>query len=164
MDIRATSHYIRISPRKLRLVADSVKPLTVAHALSQLRVMDKRAAFHLHKTLRSCVANAITNAKAKEEDLVIKSIMIDEGPSFKRFQPVARGMAHSYKKRTSHITVILSTREARTLPKPSAQKMEQTEETKEATSKKVVSKKVNQPKADRPMTEKGATRGTKSKS
>ena len=153
MDIRATSHYVRISPRKLRLVADSVKPLSVVHALSQLRTMDKRAAYHLHKTMRSCVANAITNAKAKEEDLVIKSIMIDEGPVFKRFQPVARGMAHNYKKRTSHITVILATRTPVALPKPNAQKMEQkTEEvTKAATPKKVAPKK-------------GATRGTKSKS
>lgn len=167
MDIRATSQYVRISPRKLRLVAGAVKPLSVAHALSQLRVMDKRAAFHLLKTLKSCVANAIANAKAKEEDLVIKSILIDEGPSFKRFQPVARGMAHSYKKRTSHITVILSTRTQTALPKPANKKMEtKMEEPKEinkVTAKKVTGK-ANQPKADRPLAEKGVTRGTKSKS
>lgn len=145
MDIRATSQYVRISPRKLRLVVNSVKPLTVAHALSQLRVMDKRAAYHLHKTLRSCVANAITNAKVKEEDLMIKAITIDEGPAFKRFQPVARGMAHSYKKRTSHITVILTTRTPVALPKP-------TEVKKAAVTKKKV------------VVKKGVTRGTKSKS
>ena len=159
MDIRATSQYVRISPRKLRLVAVAVKPLTVAHALSQLRNMDKRAAVHLHKTLKSCVANAIANAKAKEEDLVIKSILIDEGPSFKRFQPVARGMAHSFKKRTSHITVILSTKTQVALPKPIEAKKEmdtKIEEPKEVKKAPATPKKV--------MAKKGATRGTKSKS
>ena len=156
MDIRATSQYVRISPRKLRLVADSVRPLTVAHALSQLRVMDKRAAYHLLKTMNSCVANAITNAKAKQEDLVIKQIMIDEGPSFKRFQPVARGMAHSYKKRTSHITVVLATRTAAALPKPATQKTETKTEEKPKEMTKTVEKKI--------VAKKGATRGTKSKS
>jgi large subunit ribosomal protein L22 len=166
MDIRATSQYVRISPRKLRLVAGAVKPLSVAHALSQLKNMDKRAAVHLHKTLKSCVANAIANAKAKEEDLVIKSILIDEGPSFKRFQPVARGMAHSFKKRTSHITVILSTKTQVALPRPKADlplaekgakkemetKIEEPKEVKKvATPKKVAAKK-------------GVARGTKSKS
>lgn len=158
MDIRATSQYVRISPRKLRLVADSVKPLTVVHALSQLRVMEKRAAHHLYKTMKSCVANATTNAKAKEEDLVIKSIMIDEGPAFKRFQPVARGMAHSYKKRTSHITVILSTRTPIALPQPKAE-ADKKMETKVEEPKKVT--KVADKKA---TVKKGVTRGTKSKS
>ena len=157
MDIRATSQYVRISPRKLRLVADSVRPLTVAHALSQLRVMDKRAAFHLYKTLKSCVANATTNAKAKEEDLVIKSILIDEGPAFKPFQPVARGMAHSYKKRTSHITVILATRPAVSLPKPVEKKMEKTTEDKPQEVKKA-------PALKKVAAKKGVARGTKSKS
>lgn len=138
MDIRATSHFVRVSPRKVRLIADAMRKLTVGEALAQLQFIEKRAAAPLSKTLKSCIANAIHNAKVKQEDLVIKAITVDEGPAFKRWQPVSRGMAHAYKKRTSHINVVLTTRLG----------------VGQAVEKKPVVKKAM----------KGVTRGTKSKS
>lgn len=110
MEIRASTQFIRVSPRKVRLVADAVRALPVPLAVSHLQVMQKQAAQYVGKTLKSCIANAVNNMKLKEDTLFIKSIMVDEGPSFKRFRPVSRGMAHSYKRRTSHITIILGTR------------------------------------------------------
>jgi large subunit ribosomal protein L22 len=161
MDIRATSQYVRISPRKLRLVANAVKPLSVSGAVAQLTAMEKRGAYHLGKTLKSCIANATQNAKAKEEDLIIKSILIDEGPAFKRWHPVSRGMAHGYKKRTSHITVILSTRSevpVKIQEEKHEKKVEDKKEAKKKTAPKITSS------GRKTTVKKGVIHGTKSKS
>ena len=107
MEIKAESKYIRISPRKLQLVAKSIKGLSLQEALETLVFLEKRAARSLLKTLKSAIANAINNFKLKEEDLKIKSIEILKAPMLKRWRPVSRGRAHPYVKRTSHIKVIL---------------------------------------------------------
>ncbi len=107
MQIRAFSKSVPMSPRKVRLVADVIrnKPATVA--LRTLGLLKKRAALPLIKTLKSAVANAVHNAKLTEEKLVVKTILINEGLVYKRFRPSTRGRVHPYKKRTSHITIIL---------------------------------------------------------
>ena len=107
MEIKAESKYIKISPRKVRLVANTVRGLSLTSALENLTFLRKRAAKPLFKTLKSAIANAVNNFKLKEEDLKIKSIEILKGPVLKRWRPVSRGRAHSYEKKMSHIRVIL---------------------------------------------------------
>lgn len=107
MEVVAKSKYVRMSPRKIRLVVDVVKNMSPDKALTTLQFMTKRAAEPLVKTIKSAVANAVNVYKLKEKDLSIKNIQITDGPTFKRGQPVSRGRWHEVKKRTSHITVVL---------------------------------------------------------
>lgn len=111
MEIKAFSKSVRVSPRKTRLVADAMKKMSIKDALNALLVIKQRGAVAINKTLKSAVANAKNNAKLTEENLIIKTIDVQEGPSFKRFRPSTRGRVHPYKKRTSNITVILTERE-----------------------------------------------------
>lgn len=107
MEIKAQSKYLRISPRKLLLVSKAIKGLSLKEALENLAFFPKRGAFPLLKTLKSAIANAKNNFKLKEEQLKIKSIEILKGPSLKRWRAVSKGRAHPYKRRMSHIKVIL---------------------------------------------------------
>ncbi len=107
MEIRAESNNVKISPRKVRLVADTVRNRSVLQALNILTLTQKRAALVLEKTIKSAVANAVHNAKVKADGLVVKSIEVFEGVAAKRFHPSTRGRTHPYKKRTSHIRIIL---------------------------------------------------------
>ncbi len=107
VEVSATTKYLRGSPDKLREVADVVRGLTPDAALNQLKFLPKRAAGLLADTLNSALANATHNLKLGRENLKIKSIEINEGPRLKRFRAVSRGTAHQYKKRTSHIKVVL---------------------------------------------------------
>ena len=109
MLIKATQKYTRQTPRKVRLVANSVKSLSIVDAIQQLAVIERRAALVILKTLRQALANAINNHHLAVEDLEIDNILVTEGPRYKRFQAVSRGRAHSIIKRTSHVTVILKT-------------------------------------------------------
>lgn len=108
MLIKAEQKYLRTSPRKLRLVADMVREIgSPKTALEYLAHINKRAALPLEKVLKQAMANAKNNAGIKEDELKIKEIIVNEGPFYKRFRPVSRGRAHSIKKRTSHIRIIL---------------------------------------------------------
>ena len=107
MEVRAIAKSQRISPRKLRLVAEAVKHMSVDDAYKVLEVTQKRAAGIMQKTLKSAVANAVTNADLDKNNLVIASVMVNESPAFKRFRPSTRGRTHPYKKRGSHLTVVL---------------------------------------------------------
>lgn len=111
MEIVAKSKSVRVSPRKVRLIADAVKKMSIDDAVKNLEVIKKRGAYSLLKGLKSAVANAINNAKLSEEKLFIKAIDIVEGPSFKRFHASTRGRIHPYKKRSSHIRVVLGVKE-----------------------------------------------------
>ncbi len=145
----------------MRLVARAIKPLAVSQALAQLKVMDKHAAHHVDKTLRSCIANAVHNAQLKEEDLIIKTITVDEGPAFKRWQPVARGMAHGYKKRTSHITITLTARPHANVKSP-AKAVENKAEAKKVPAKTTKKASMNtEIKTDKKPVKKTATKGVK---
>ena len=107
MEVRAIAKSQRISPRKLRLVAEAVKHMSIDQAYATLEITDKKAAQIMQKTLKSAVANAITNAKLEKDQLLIASVMVNEAPPFKRFRPSTRGRIHPYKKRGSHLTIIL---------------------------------------------------------
>ena len=110
--MKASATHIRISPRKVRMVVDTVRGKSVSQALSILGFTRKKAALPVQKLLKSAVANAVENDGINDvETLVIDRIMVDEGPTLKRYTPRARGRATPIRKRTSHIRVILRERE-----------------------------------------------------
>lgn len=111
MEIKAFSKSIRVSPRKTRLIASSISKMSLTDALSALSVIKQRGAVAINKTLKSAIANAKNNVKIDEDNLLIKTIDVQEGPSFKRYRPSTRGRVHPYKKRTSNITVVLVQKE-----------------------------------------------------
>lgn len=111
MEVVAQVKSVRISPRKMRLVADSIRHMSVAGALETLTLLQKRAAKPLEKVMRSAIANAVNNAKMKTDALQIDRIEITEGQALKRFHPSTRGRVHPYKKRSSHVRVVLKERE-----------------------------------------------------
>lgn len=107
MEIRAVSKSVRVSPRKVRLVAQVIRNQKADDALRTLYLLKKRGSLVLEKTLKSAIANATNNANLKREDLVIKSLDVLEAPAYKRYHPSTRGRIHPYKKRGSHITIVL---------------------------------------------------------
>ena len=110
--MKASATHIRISPRKVRMVVDTVRGKSVSQALSILGFTRKKAALPVQKLLKSAVANAVENGGISDVDaLVIDRIMVDEGPTLKRYMPRARGRATPIRKRTSHIRIVLRERE-----------------------------------------------------
>ncbi len=106
--VRAIAKYVRMTPRKLRLVADLIRGKSAQEAWSILEFTPKRAAGPLKKVLESAIANAKHNNEFAPETLSVSRVLIDEGPTMKRFTPRARGRAGAIKKRTSHITVVVA--------------------------------------------------------
>lgn len=107
MEARATLKYVRISPRKARLVARNVKNMPVEKALNTLQFTPKKAARIIYKVMYSALANAENNYSMDVDKLVVKNVIVNEGPMWKRIRPRAMGRATRILKRTSHITVIL---------------------------------------------------------
>ncbi len=114
-DTRPTAHarYIRISPSKVRVVLDVVRGKSVNEALSMLAVTPKAASEIVYKLIQSATANAEHNSGLARADLYVAEIYADGGPILKRVQPVSKGRAYRINKRTSHITVILDTKEVK---------------------------------------------------
>jgi large subunit ribosomal protein L22 len=110
-EVKAFARYIHVSPRKLRLVANLIRKTPVDVALEQLRFSSKKAALPLSKAINSAVANATHNFNLNKDNLYVKSVTIDGGPVYKRYAPRAQGRAFVERKRTSHINVILESRE-----------------------------------------------------
>ena len=108
MQVQATLKYASISPQKARLVADQIRGLSAERAIEFLRFNTKKASELLKKVLESAIANAEHNAGADIDELNISKIFVDEGPVAKRFRARARGRVNYIKKRTSHITIIVS--------------------------------------------------------
>lgn len=106
-DAKAVTKYIRISPRKARLAAGLIRGKTVPQATTQLLFSNLRGGRLLKKTLDSAVANAESNNDLRRENLIIKEVRVDEGPTLKRAKPKNRGGRHPILKRTSHFTVIV---------------------------------------------------------
>jgi len=103
---------VRISPRKVRMVVDTVRGKSVNQAVHILMFTRKEAAIPVQKLLKSAIANASENHGVTDvDDLFIDRITVDEGPTLKRFMPRARGRATPIHKRTSHIQIILRERE-----------------------------------------------------
>jgi large subunit ribosomal protein L22 len=107
MEYQATSKYIRTTTRKLRLIADLIREMSPSEALIQLDHMPKLGAEPMGKALASAIANA-SQKKAAGESLRFKTIEVMGGPVMKRFHAVSRGQAHSYKKRMTHVRIILT--------------------------------------------------------
>ncbi len=107
MEARAVGKHIRISPQKARLVADVVRGMDVDRAITTLRFMPKKGAGIIRKVIESAVANATQDDQIDVDNLYVKKIFIDGGPSLKRIRPRAMGRATGIIKRTSHITVVL---------------------------------------------------------
>ncbi|MCC7522650.1 50S ribosomal protein L22 [Candidatus Uhrbacteria bacterium] len=110
MDVHASLRFLRMSPRKVRLVVDAVRGLPVAAAETRLQFLPKLAAEPVLKLLRSAIANAEHNFHLNKEDLVIKTIVADQGPTIKRSRPRAFGRAAPIRKRTTHISLTLATK------------------------------------------------------
>ena len=110
MEVLARSRYIRRAPRKARLVAELVRGMRVADALAQLEFSPKHAAVDVAKAIKSAAANAEHNHQLARDQLWLKQVLVDEGPTLKRVRPVSRGMAHQYFHRTCHITAIVEDR------------------------------------------------------
>ncbi len=108
MDTQAILKYQRISAQKCRLVANSIRGLKVDKALEFLEFNNKKASQMILKVLESAIANAENNNSLDIDELKVKNILIDEGPTGKRFMPRARGRVNQILKRSSHITVIVS--------------------------------------------------------
>ena len=138
MLVKAVQKTTRQTPRKLALVANTVRGESLADAVKQLAVMQRRASLVLLKVMRQAIANAMHNHQARFEDLELKEIIINEGPRYKRWRAVSRGRAHGIVKRTSHVTVVLKIKE-------SAGESKETGESKKTQVKKAQSKK-SQPK------------------
>lgn len=117
MEVRAVSKYVKMSPRKLRRVAALIQGESVDRALNVLTLSSKAAGMAIYKTLKSAASNAIASegsAKIKVEDLFVKKVSIDCGPSWKRIRPASMGRAYMIRKRTSHISVVVAESEEKT--------------------------------------------------
>src|SRR5690606_19871896 len=110
LEARAIQKHLRRSARKVRLVADSVRGMNVQKALNQLKFLQQGASDDVAKVVKSASANLrdkFQDQALDNEDLVIKSIYVDEGVTLKRIQPAPQGRAHPIRKRSCHITVVV---------------------------------------------------------
>ncbi len=108
MDVHAIAKFVRMSPRKVRLVTGMLRGLKIDAARTQLAFLPKAAALPVLKVLNSAAANAVNNFKLDESELIIKTATADQGPALKRWRARAMGRAAPIKKRTSHITIVLT--------------------------------------------------------
>jgi large subunit ribosomal protein L22 len=106
--VRASARYVRIAPRKARLIADQVRGLHIERARALLQFSPRGAAQDIHKLIDSAAANAENNHDLVADEMRIASITVDEGPTLKRYRPRAQGRATPIHKRTSHINVALT--------------------------------------------------------
>ena len=106
--VKASLKELRLTPRKVALVASLVRGRSIADALVILENTNRRPAKPLAKLLASAKANAVNNHGLQEEGLMIETISVTAGPRLKRYRPVARGMVHPWQKRTSHVFVTVS--------------------------------------------------------
>jgi large subunit ribosomal protein L22 len=108
MEIKATTRYVRLSPSKARDLARALRGLSVADALKIEEFSERKAAFHIAKTLKSAIANAENNAKASADALYVREAVVQQGPMLKRFWPRSRGMVSPVLRRMSHIKITLT--------------------------------------------------------
>jgi len=113
MEARAITKFVRVSPRKVRLVVDQIRGRGVEEALNVLKFIPKRSAGLIAKTLRTAVANAENTQSVDVDRLYVKRVKVDEAGMWKRFMPRAQGRATRIRKRLSHITIVLDELEER---------------------------------------------------
>jgi len=107
VESKAVAKYVRIAPRKVRVVMDLIRGKNVAEAFAILKFTPKAGADVVEKVLRSAVANAENNFDMDVDKLYVKTAFVDQGPTLKRIHPRSRGQAFKILKRTSHVTVIV---------------------------------------------------------
>ena len=113
-EARAVQRHLRRAPRKVRLVADAVRGSQLNKALKRLEFTNKGSATDVSKVIKSAAANLrdkFQDERFEDEDLIIKTIFVDEGVTLKRIQPAPQGRAHRINKRSCHITVVVAKRE-----------------------------------------------------
>ena len=110
MEAKAVAKYVRIAPRKVRVVMNLIRGKNVADAFAILKFTPKAGADVIEKVLKSAVANAENNFDMNVDKLYISSAYVDQGPTLKRIHPRSRGQAFSILKRTSHVTVVVAER------------------------------------------------------
>ncbi len=106
-EVKAQLNYLRISPRKVRQVADTIKRRSATEAEEVLQFTTKRPAEALQNLLQSAIANATENHDLAKENLHVRSVVVDQGPTLRRFRPRAMGRATEIQKKTSHVTLVL---------------------------------------------------------
>jgi large subunit ribosomal protein L22 len=109
---RASARYLRVSPRKARRIIDVVRGTKVTEALDVLRFDEHAASDDVYKVVASAAANAEHNQRLDRDSLWIREAFVDEGPTLKRFRPRAQGRAYRIRKRTSHVTVVVESRDS----------------------------------------------------
>ena len=115
--VRAQAKWVRMSPRKARLVLDHIRGRSVPEARTILAFTPRAAATEIEKVLRSAVANAEANHGLDGDELLVQAAYADEGPTLKRWRPRARGRANRIRKRTCHVTLVLVEPEAPAQPR-----------------------------------------------
>ena len=110
MEARAQARYVRVTPMKARRVIDLIRGLPAQQAVHVLEFAPQTASEPVGKVLASAIANAKNNANLDPATLVVSAAYVDEGPTMKRIRPRAQGRAYQIRKRTSHITVVVSPR------------------------------------------------------
>ncbi|RRR97417.1 50S ribosomal protein L22 [Glycomyces terrestris] len=119
---RAVARYVRVAPRKARRVVDLVRGLPVDEALTTLEFAPFSAAEVVYKVIASAQANAENNLGLDPESLLVSEIKVDEGPTMRRYRPRAHGRAYRINKRTSHITVVVESVQAKQSSAPSVRR------------------------------------------
>ena len=107
MEAKAVAKYVRIAPRKVRVVMDLIRGKNVAEAFAILKFTPKVGADAIEKVLKSAVANAENNFDMNVDNLYVSSAFVDQGPTLKRIHPRSRGQAFKILKRTSHVTIVV---------------------------------------------------------
>ena len=107
MKVKASLNYLRISPRKIRLIASLISGMKVTDALREMEYLRKRGSEPVLKLLKSAVANAEHNFQLKKDDLVVSEAVVNQGPVLKRMMPRALGRSAQIRKRTSHLSIVL---------------------------------------------------------
>jgi large subunit ribosomal protein L22 len=146
-EVRASAKWVRITPRKARLVVEHIRGRTVPEARTVLAFTDRAAAREVEKLLRSAVSNAEANHGLIGDDLVVKSAYVDEGPMLKRWRARARGRSARIRKRTCHITLKLVPATTATVTRAEPETPAE-EKPKRAPRRKVAPKAKAEPKAE----------------
>lgn len=160
MEIKASLNQLRMSPRKMRLVADLVRKMPVDKAINQLRFANKLAAGPLQKLVESAIANANSLYSITPDNLMIKELRVDEGQTLKRWMPRAHGRATTLRKRSCHVHLVLSEirdsgpKEKKSVKAEAPIKLEALAEEAKKTTKKSETE-----KTDKKSTKKGESKG-----
>jgi large subunit ribosomal protein L22 len=142
MEIKAKGRYLKISPKKMRLVVDLIRGMEAEKALNYLNFIPQKAALLIAKVLKSCIANAENNFDLKKDNLLIKKIFVNEGTVLKRWQPKAFGRATPIKKKNCHLEIVLEEKN------PSSKKATKPLKEKKASEKIIQTENNNQGKEE----------------